>query len=215
MAKTWGLLCPEGHGLLIEREEWTKRGVVWCPDTSHGGNGRFWRTSEVKEGWWSDKDKPDTPDRSHADYLEERAAARTAAFEENRRRHMAQDKPKKERKAAAVKEPQACLCGCGGLTKGGRFIPGHDARYHSRIRALEAQGLSHDEAAKVAAKGPLTGKYAAAAAKAKPAPAAKAEAPKTRKPKVVDMATREPVDEAGDAIPAEPDETSPEQPIEV
>ena len=29
-------------------------------------------------------------------------------------------------KASAV--PQRCSCGCGGLTKGGRFVPGHDAK---------------------------------------------------------------------------------------
>lgn len=26
------------------------------------------------------------------------------------------------------KPPQACACGCGGETKGGKFIPGHDGR---------------------------------------------------------------------------------------
>ena len=29
------------------------------------------------------------------------------------------------------KTPQACGCGCGGMTKGGRFLPGHDARFHA------------------------------------------------------------------------------------
>lgn len=29
------------------------------------------------------------------------------------------------------KQPQPCGCGCGGMTKGGRFLPGHDARFHA------------------------------------------------------------------------------------
>lgn len=28
------------------------------------------------------------------------------------------------------KTPKDCECGCGGQTKGGRFVPGHDARLH-------------------------------------------------------------------------------------
>jgi hypothetical protein len=30
-----------------------------------------------------------------------------------------------------------CVCGCGGTPKGksARFLPGHDARYHARIKA--------------------------------------------------------------------------------
>ena len=30
-----------------------------------------------------------------------------------------------------AKQPQECGCGCGGMTKGGRFLPGHDARFHA------------------------------------------------------------------------------------
>lgn len=30
-----------------------------------------------------------------------------------------------------AKTPQPCGCGCGGMTKGGRFLPGHDARFHA------------------------------------------------------------------------------------
>lgn len=28
------------------------------------------------------------------------------------------------------KAPRPCTCGCGGWTRGGRYIPGHDARHH-------------------------------------------------------------------------------------
>ena len=29
--------------------------------------------------------------------------------------------------------PKACGCGCGGITKGGEFLPGHDAKLYSAI----------------------------------------------------------------------------------
>lgn len=32
-----------------------------------------------------------------------------------------------------VKEAKSCLCGCGGQTKGGTFVTGHDARYKSAL----------------------------------------------------------------------------------
>lgn len=28
------------------------------------------------------------------------------------------------------KTPRQCTCGCGLMTKGGRYVPGHDARHH-------------------------------------------------------------------------------------
>ena len=37
--------------------------------------------------------------------------------------------------------PRECACGCGGMTKGGRFLPGHDAkRKGSLIRAVREKG---------------------------------------------------------------------------
>ena len=29
--------------------------------------------------------------------------------------------------------PKECACGCGGMTKGGTWIPGHDAKYASML----------------------------------------------------------------------------------
>jgi hypothetical protein len=29
--------------------------------------------------------------------------------------------------------PKPCACGCGGITKGGKFIPGHDTRVYRAI----------------------------------------------------------------------------------
>lgn len=208
-SRTWGPLCPEDQGLLIERPEWHARGVAWCPNEAHGGNGRWWRESEVKEGWYD-------PTRTAApteEYLARQAAVAARGEEIARIREERERKTKgrtrmaTEAKPAKVKTPLACLCGCGGMTKGGRFIPGHDARFHSRVRALEAQGVSHDEAEKIASKGPLTGKYAQAAAatakaKAETKPAA---APRTKRPKPVDLtakASDEPTDTADADAPA-------------
>ena len=55
----------------------------------------------------------------------------------------AEPKAPRVRKA---KEPQACKCGCGEMTKGGMFRPGHDARYHS--------ALAKEQAAAAAAEAP-------------------------------------------------------------
>jgi hypothetical protein len=30
--------------------------------------------------------------------------------------------------------PRRCMCSCGGMTKGGRFLPGHDARLHGELK---------------------------------------------------------------------------------
>ena len=32
------------------------------------------------------------------------------------------------------RQPQRCLCSCGGWTKGGTFLPGHDARLHGELK---------------------------------------------------------------------------------
>jgi hypothetical protein len=34
------------------------------------------------------------------------------------------------------KQPRDCGCGCGQQTKGGRFCPGHDARFHAQQKRL-------------------------------------------------------------------------------
>jgi hypothetical protein len=37
-----------------------------------------------------------------------------------------------------------CLCGCGIKTKGGSFVPGHDARYKSQLIAKVIEGKDED-----------------------------------------------------------------------
>jgi hypothetical protein len=49
-------------------------------------------------------------------------------------------KPRQPRPSSGV-----CICGCAGTTKGGRFLPGHDAKLKSALRARIAEG---DEAAR-------------------------------------------------------------------
>lgn len=110
--QAYGSLCPEGHGILTPREEWTARGIVWCSHSGHGGNGRFYPLAEVSEGWFGGASRPKEPEP--------------------------EPEPVKVAKSAASVAPRPatgpdCLCGCGEKTKGGRFRPGHDARYHSRL----------------------------------------------------------------------------------
>ena len=54
-------------------------------------------------------------------------------------------KPGKPRTRAARAEPQKCGCGCGKMTKGGKFLPGHDSKLHSRLLKAAKEG---DNAAK-------------------------------------------------------------------
>ncbi|QOC55747.1 hypothetical protein SEA_ARCHIMEDES_47 [Gordonia phage Archimedes] len=52
-------------------------------------------------------------------------------------------KPKTERKAAPRKQPQECRCGCGEMTGGGNYRPGHDARHAGQVvlSAMEGNDL--------------------------------------------------------------------------
>lgn len=45
------------------------------------------------------------------------------------------------------KDPPLCKCGCGERTKGGKFKPGHDARYYAAMRKKESDAtVSHRKA---------------------------------------------------------------------
>lgn len=43
----------------------------------------------------------------------------------------------KLKRARKAKAPKECACGCGELTKGGRFVPGHDARLYAWMLRVE------------------------------------------------------------------------------
>lgn len=144
MSKQWGLLCPEGHGLLLAREDWTAAGVAWCPHADHGGNGRFYRAQEVVEGWFNPAaPRAETPEQvAVREALEAKATARQAAWEARTKAKAKAPAAPRAGRTAAIKEPKECLCGCGEFTKGGIFRPGHDARYHARLNreAADAAG---------------------------------------------------------------------------
>lgn len=53
---------------------------------------------------------------------------------------------KAARQEKAPKEPTFCSCGCNGATRGGKFLPGHDARFVSQqVKAVLAEGSSLTE----------------------------------------------------------------------
>lgn len=45
--------------------------------------------------------------------------------------------PKLPRAPRKPKPAQICQCGCGNQTKGGRFVPGHDARLHAWVLRVQ------------------------------------------------------------------------------
>ncbi len=51
----------------------------------------------------------------------------------------------RETKSPSRRAPKACACGCGGSTKGGTWLPGHDAKHASRM--LKESG-THSKAPK-------------------------------------------------------------------
>jgi hypothetical protein len=48
--------------------------------------------------------------------------------------------------AKSKRDHLICLCGCGGHTKGGRFLPGHDARLRGKLIGKEIKGTSAQRA---------------------------------------------------------------------
>jgi hypothetical protein len=44
----------------------------------------------------------------------------------------AKPKPERTPRKRAGRTPQECACGCKGMTKGGTWLPGHDARRHGK-----------------------------------------------------------------------------------
>ncbi|MDA3833524.1 MAG: hypothetical protein PF495_09020 [Spirochaetales bacterium] len=41
---------------------------------------------------------------------------------------------RQKRRERSAKKPRECGCGCEGLTKGGEFLPGHDARHKGNLK---------------------------------------------------------------------------------
>lgn len=49
------------------------------------------------------------------------------------------------KRARKPKPPQNCACGCGGQTKGGRFIAGHDARLHGWALRIQRELVTYKD----------------------------------------------------------------------
>ena len=65
--------------------------------------------------------------------------AEITRLEEELRDRKAELRAAKASNGKAKAEPKACACGCGELTRGGDFLPGHDARYRGRmLKAIDA-----------------------------------------------------------------------------
>lgn len=129
--------------MLLDNPSWGDR--LWCPSNGHGGNGAFFEPSATKEGYeMSGSGLSESQIRAlrgdaQASVDDAEQATEADAPAKRGRRAPKVAKPKAEK---VVKVPQDCECGCGEKTKGGRFIPGHDARLHSRWNA-QAKALGH------------------------------------------------------------------------
>ncbi len=149
-----GMPCPDGHGSLYELN-----GRLWCAANIHGGNGRFFSLQEVEQAMAfagtgpapkpevakqrktrSDAGKPRAPKAApEVTAADNAAVARIERAKPEPVVKAEAPEPKPARAPRPVREPKACLCGCGGMTKGGTFLPGHDARYHAALKKLQTQ----------------------------------------------------------------------------
>jgi len=112
-----GDYCPvEGHGRMYV----LKNGRQWCPHSDHNSTGREHKMAFTPKDGTSALDKEPTPIRAAAKAPKPEKAKTTTPRV-----------AKADKAPRAAKTPQECTCGCKGMTKGGRFLPGHDARYHA------------------------------------------------------------------------------------
>ncbi len=113
-------------------------------------------------------------------------------------------KAKKEPKAKSV-----CWCGCGGLTNG-KFVPGHDARFHSRAKKVARGELNLDEQLAILPHDEARAEFVEHVEKEKPKAAARAEAEAKKKAdretkaaqKLAEKAAKEAESQEPDAEPA-------------
>lgn len=56
----------------------------------------------------------------------------------------------KSRKKAPAKQPKDCACECGGQTKGGEFLPGHDSKLKSRLQSEYREASTKAQRTKIA-----------------------------------------------------------------
>lgn len=146
--------CPDGHGALLDGE-WGGR--LFCPHIGHGGNGRFFAPSELEdtmglhaagpapkpgkkvEGAKNSPPKPMDDELLPGESLGPVVNPDGSPTETTIR--ILTGKIMKETLAPKYKAKVGplCLCGCGDFTKGGKFRPGHDARYHAAQKKAAVQ----------------------------------------------------------------------------
>lgn len=85
---------------------------------------------------------PERMEECHVEIELQAARDEVARLEDELRE--ARARVKALRPAGKVKDPRECSCGCGGMTGGGLFQPGHDAKLRSRLLSAIRAG---DEAA--------------------------------------------------------------------
>lgn len=141
--KTWGMLCPEGHGLLVTVKGTDK---MYCPNNAHNGRPKthpegaaeptpaFFDRAAVGEGYTMAKDLAQGTGLTAKQIKQMQAAAQADV---DAAEAPADAPAAKAPRAARSRTPQPCADGCGGMTKGGKFLPGHDAKLHSRQKAEE------------------------------------------------------------------------------
>lgn len=140
MTARLGAWCPDGHGSLLYSDAWAPR--LYCPHLDHGANGAFFDPGSLESGY-----VPSQTASAAAAAREERAAAARAKRDAYEAEKAAEAKAEAARRAAPTPRTprprptaggQPCRCKCGGTTKGGRFLPGHDARFHAAEKRIAA-----------------------------------------------------------------------------
>lgn len=171
-SREWGFLCPVDGGLLLALKG---TDMLHCPDQRHHGRPKthplgptepspaFFHREQVKEGYTVAAKYPSGSGLSESQIRQMHNAAATDP-DSDAVAEAAVNGGTAAVKVRKGKAPIECLCGCGGMTQGGKFLPGHDARLHAAEKAGFATVAEHvaAKAAEAAAK---------AAAKAKPAEA--------------------------------------------
>ena len=151
MAK-FGAICPDGHGPLLSGDSWGDR--LYCPSLEHGGNGAFFEWGESGNEPVRVRVQPKSEPlgrrataQANLEVVKAKYANGTAAAIREAQAARLAKPAKAEPKPRAEKAGRPCQCKCGGTTKGGRFLPGHDARYHAAERRIAAgTGTAADKA---------------------------------------------------------------------
>ncbi len=144
MAK-FGASCPDGHGPLLSGETWGDR--LYCPSLEHGGNGAFFAWGESGKPPVRVGVKAKSESLHRARVIDTAMGPGTASLIRAAQTARLSKPAKAEPKPKAEKAGRPCDCKCGGTTKGGRFLPGHDARYHAAERRIAAgTGTAADKA---------------------------------------------------------------------